>query len=170
MSFASNTNRFNRSKPGSYYANGTAEPSSIKANNPHHKPKVPSSEEVPHHRPLWTSELRKDVPEATRYDIESTFGSKKTLYKTRGHTFKNNYSKYNRVCDIQKDIKIYNSSVDEDQRGVASYDVERGIIATKKRVPGFTQSKAKQFVLWEKGKLHLFATWNSYFLTLLLGL
>ena len=100
MSFASKTDRFRRSKPGSYYANGTAEPSSIKADNPHHKPHVPKSDEVPRHRPLWTSELRKEVPEAARYDIESAIGSKKTLLKSRGHTFKNNYSKYNRVCDI----------------------------------------------------------------------
>ena len=94
VSFASNTDRFHRYKPGSHYANGTAEPSSIKACNPFHKPKVPSHDEVPKHRPLWLNELRKDVPEGARYDIESTFGSTKTLFKTRGSTFKNNFSKY----------------------------------------------------------------------------
>ena len=61
-SFASNTDRFKRDKPGSYFAIGTAEPSSFKLNNKYHKPKVPPSEEVPKHRPLWLSELRKEVP------------------------------------------------------------------------------------------------------------
>ena len=84
------------------------------------------------------SELRKEVPAGAQYDIDSTFGSKKTLFKTRGHTFKNNYNKYARTCDIQKNIKVFNSNADQDQRGIASYDVERGLKATKKRVPGYS--------------------------------
>ena len=46
------------------------------------------------------SEIRKEVPAGAQYDIDSTFGSKKTLFKTRGHSFKNNYNKYARTCDI----------------------------------------------------------------------
>ena len=52
-------------------------------------------------------ELRKEVPEATRYDIESTFGSTKTLFKTKASTFKNSYDKYQRTCVIDKAIKVY---------------------------------------------------------------
>ena len=75
---------------------------------------MPTADEIPRHRPLWTTELRKEVPEAARYDIESTFGSTKTLFKTRGHTFKSSYAKYARTCDIQKDIKIYHQNADEE--------------------------------------------------------
>jgi len=137
-SFGSNMNRFKCPKPGSFFAITSAEPSSFKANNPHHKTKLVPSEEIPHHRPLWESELKKEVPEGARYDIVSQIGSTKTLFKSRAHTFKNNYDKYNRTCDAQKDIKIYNSNADVNTRGVASYDIERGLKATKKRVPSFT--------------------------------
>ena len=107
-------------------------------NNPYHKPKVPAAEEIPKHRPLWLSELRKEVPAGAQYDIDSTFGSKKTLFKTRAMQFKNSYDKYNRTCDIQKDIQIYNARVDPTAAGVASYDVEKGMQNTKKRVPAFS--------------------------------
>ena len=89
------------------------------------------------------SELRKEVPAGAQYEIESAIGSKRTLFKTRAATFKSGYDKYSRTCDIQKDVKVYNDQADTDARGVASYDVERGLIATKKRVPGYSQSKAK---------------------------
>ena len=151
-SFASSTDRFKREKPGSYFATSTAEPSSFRLNNPYHQPKVPEKEDVPEHRPLWLSELRKEVPAGAQYDLEPAIGSKKTLFKTRAATFKSGYDKYNRTCDVQKNIKVYNDQADANARGVASYDVERGLIATKKRVPGYSQSKAKQFTLWDKGK------------------
>ena len=103
-SFAGNTDRFARPKVGSYFATGTAEPSSFRLNNPFHKPRVLSKEEIPDHRPLWLSELRKEVPAGAAYDIDSTFGSKKTLFKSQAATFKNNFGKYNHACDIQKNI------------------------------------------------------------------
>ena len=135
--FASNTDRFARGKEGSYYAVGTAEPSSFPPNK-YHKPRVPSKEEIPMHRPLWLSELRKEVPAGAQYDIDSTFGSKKTLFKTRAAAFKNSYDKYNRTCDIQKNIKVFNGCADKDARGVASYDIDKGLTATKKRNPAFS--------------------------------
>ena len=73
---------------------------------------MPPSEEIPKHRPLWLSELRKEVPAGAQYDIDATFGSKKTLFKTRATQFKNSFEKYNRTCDIQKDIQIYNARAD----------------------------------------------------------
>ena len=148
-SFGSNTDRFNVNKPGSYFANTHAIPSSFKSVDPHHKPKILTSEEVPRHRPLWLNEIRKEVPAGTQYEIESTFGSKKTLFKTRVHSFSNNYSKYQRTCDIQKDIKVFNQNADQDTRGVASYDIDRGLTATKKRNPSFSQSKSKQHQLFD---------------------
>ncbi len=139
-------------KAGSHYAVGTAEPSSFKINQNNHQPKIVAKADIPKHRPLWLSELRKEVPTGAHYNIESTFGSEKTLFKTRGAAFKNGYEKYNRTCDIQKDIKVFNEAADRDERGVASYDIDRGLRATKKQVPAFSQTKGPQFELWSKGK------------------
>ena len=121
-SFASNTDRFARMKPGSFFATGTAEPSSFRLNNPYHQPKHPPNDEIPKHRPLWLSELRKEVPAGAQYDIDSTIGSKKTLFKSRAHGFKSGYNKYSRTCDIQKDIKVYNGVAYAYAFGVATYD------------------------------------------------
>ena len=98
------------------------------------------------------SELRKEVPSGTQYDIEGTFGSKKTLLKTKAATFKNNYSRYSRTCDIQRGIKVYNAHAEGNVRGVGSYETDNGVSATKKRAAAFSQAKARQFTLWEKGK------------------
>ena len=152
VSFASGTDRFARDKPSAYYASTTAEPSSFRPNNPHHKPKVPPKEDVPQHRPLWLSEIRKEVPSGATYEIESTFGSKNTILRTKAATFKNGYEKYSRTCDIQSDIKIFNAQADSKAAGIASYDIEKGLFATKKRNPAYSQSRAKQFVLWDAGK------------------
>ena len=92
------------------------------------------------------------MPAGAQYDLDQAIGSSKTHLRSRAATFANSYDKYNRTCDIQKDIKVFNMNADSNARGVASYDVERGLKATKKRVPGYSQSKAKQFTLWEKGK------------------
>ena len=150
-SFGSNTDRFRTDKPGSYFAIGTAEPTSFPGDK-YHKPRVPDKEEIPQHRPLWLSEIRKEVPAGAAYDLDQSIGSKKTLFKTRAATFKSGYDKYQRTCDIQKNIKVFNGNADKDARGVASYNIDKGLTATKKRVPSFSQSKAKQFTLWEKGK------------------
>ena len=109
--------------------------------------------------------LRKEVPEGAKYDIDSQFGSNKTLFKTRVHTFKNGYDKYIRTCDIHKDIKIYHQDAETDQAGIANYQVESGVSATKKRVPGYSVGKAKQFVLWEKGKLLIDTVFYPEFMT-----
>ena len=75
------------------------------------------------HRPLWLSELRKEVPAGAQYNLEQAIGSNSTIFKSRAATFKSGYDKYNRTCDVQKDIKVYNDQADTDARGVASYDV-----------------------------------------------
>jgi hypothetical protein len=41
------------------------------------------------------------------------------------------------------------------QPGIASYDVESGTKATKKRAPAYSSTKAKQHVLWDEGKLSI---------------
>ena len=35
---------------------------------------------------------------------------------------------------------------------MASYDIDAGMKSTKKKNPVYSQSKAKQFELWSKGK------------------
>ena len=45
---------------------------------------------------------------------------------------------------------MFNGNADPDARGVASYDIDRGLKATKKRAPSFSQSKGAQFELWAK--------------------
>ena len=74
-------------------------PSSFEPLNKHHEPKVPQPEDIPKHRPLWLSELRKEVPAGAQYDLEQAIGSKKTIYKTQAAIFQNNYDKYKRTCD-----------------------------------------------------------------------
>ena len=100
VNFNSNTNRFARHKQGSYFAETTADPSTFRLKNPFHQPKVAAPEEVPKHRPLWLSEIRKEVPAAANYNLESAIGSKTTLFKTKTATIKNGHDKYSKTCDI----------------------------------------------------------------------
>ena len=69
---------------------------------------MPQVEDLPKGRPLWLSELRKEVPSGANYDIEGIIGSNKTLYKSRGAVFTNGYEKMRKLCDIEKGIKVYN--------------------------------------------------------------
>jgi len=100
VSFDSGTRRFTKQMSGSFFANATAIPTSFKVVDQYRKTKVPAHEDIPKGRPLWLQELRKEVPAGTEYDADSTFGSNKVLYKTRAHSFKNSYQRYQRTCDI----------------------------------------------------------------------
>ena len=95
------------------------------------------------------------MPAAAQYDLEQHIGSNKTIGKTVSYTFKNGYDKYKHTCDIQRNIKVYEHHAEGLSQGVASYDVARGLTATKKRNPGYSSSRAKQFTLWEQGKSFL---------------
>ena len=75
-------------------------------------PKIPKPEDLPKGRPLWLSELRKQVPSGANYDIENALGSKRLIHKTRATLFSNSYDKYKRTCDIQPDIKVFNANAD----------------------------------------------------------
>ena len=68
------------------------------------------------------------------------------------YTFPSSYDKYKHTCDTQKNIKVYEQHAEVQTTGVASYDVARGMNATKKRNPAHSSTRAKQFTLWEKGK------------------
>lgn len=108
VSFNSNTKRFVNHSAIEHKAESTAVKTSFRLNNPFHKPTIPKIEDLPKGRPLWLSELRKEVPSGANYDIDGQLGSDKVIYKTRGAVFTNGYDKMRKVCDIEGKIKIYN--------------------------------------------------------------
>ena len=69
--------------------------------------------------------------------------------KTQTHTFKNSYSAWRWTCDIQKDINVWQREAAYETKGL---DYKIDLKHSKKRHPAFTQSKAKQFALWDEGK------------------
>jgi hypothetical protein len=71
------------------------------------KPKKPDGEPIG--RPLWLSEINKQVPPPTNYDVITEFKKYheiKPLAKKKC-TFGNKYDQWRRTCDIQNDIKIF---------------------------------------------------------------
>lgn len=56
-------------------------------------------DEIPHGRPIWLTEINKQVPAGSQYEIESSFGSNKLILKTRTKSFKNNYDQLNRTTN-----------------------------------------------------------------------
>lgn len=46
-------------------------------------------------RPLWLNEINKNVPAGATYNIESVFGAKSTLLKTRQTAFLSNQAEIN---------------------------------------------------------------------------
>ena len=59
--------------------------------------------------------------------------------------FGHGYDSYRRTCDIQPGIKVFDFAANQSNAAPYKPDVE----ATKRRFPGYSQSKAKQFTLWE---------------------
>lgn len=90
-------------------------------------------------------EINKNVPPPDTYDVKRNTDIKSVNPKqpcTFGHSFQN----YRRTCDIQGDIKVYDFSANYSNG--AQYYPDVGI--AKKQAPLFSQSKAKQFALWEQ--------------------
>lgn len=98
--FNSGTSRFPQYVQGSFFAETNAVTSSFQPNNKFHKPKEVSPDDIPKGRPLWLSELRKEVPPGANYDLDAAIGSKKLIHKTRGAVIPNTFDKYQRTCDI----------------------------------------------------------------------
>lgn len=59
--------------------------------------------------------------------------------------FGHSYESYRRTCDIQKGVKVFDYAAEK--TNAAQY--YPNMVHAKKQVPGFSQSKAKQFTLWE---------------------
>ena len=62
-------------------------------------------------------------------------------------TFGHSYEHYRRTCDADHgDIKVYDYAADKSNAD----QYYPGMNQNKKKWPGYSQGKAKQFVLWEK--------------------
>lgn len=94
------TDRFYRPKAGGYFSETSKYGTSFNVPNPNHIPR--DSEQVARDlekgRPLWLSEINKNVPAGATYEIESTFGAKSALMKTRGYVFLNNNPELNKTA------------------------------------------------------------------------
>jgi hypothetical protein len=82
------TDRFKINPSGGYFATTYDDFSSFRRKD-HHKPVVPSAEELPNGRPLWLTEINKQVPEASRYELDRQIGSNAKILATRTMSFKN---------------------------------------------------------------------------------
>ena len=67
--------------------------------NPFHvvKEREQVARETEKGRPLWLSEINKQVPAGANYDLESGIGAESSLLKTRAHAFLSNASEKNQT-------------------------------------------------------------------------
>ena len=63
-------------------------------------------DDIPIGRPLWQMELRKVVPAPTNYDVKREFSDAQPN-KSGSCTFGNGYDKYQKKCDIDRGIKVF---------------------------------------------------------------
>ena len=90
-------------------------------------------------------ELRRNENQRHAYDIKRNADIQPVNLK-KPCTFGNSFSNYRRTCDVQKDIKVYDFAADK-QNGE---QLNPSIDITKRKWPGFSQGKARQFTLWDK--------------------
>lgn len=83
------------------------------------------SEDTEKGRPLWLSEINKQVPAGATYDLESTFGAKTSLMKTRAYAFQSHNTEKNKTMSEEPTLaKFRNTAESVPQEGVASYDIK----------------------------------------------
>lgn len=93
-------------------------------------------------RPLWLSEINKNVPAGATYELESTFGAKTHLNKTRAYAFHSHNAEKNKMMAEEPDLaKFRNTCETVPAEGIASYDIK--LTQTKKRNPVFSQTLSK---------------------------
>ena len=83
-------------------------------------------------------ELRKENPSSADYNLEGFIGSLRKIDRSRAVPFQHSFDAYRKTCDIDKTIKVFHHANDLSQAGIASYDVESGVKAVKKRAPVFS--------------------------------
>ena len=130
------TDRFRRAPTGGATAHTYFVDSTLKILNQFQKSIVKPLDEIPHGRPIWLTEINKQVPAGSQYEIESSFGSNKLILKTRTKSFKNNYDQLNRTTNEEVNaIKYQNSLQRVPKEGIASYDINLDCV--KKHFPAF---------------------------------
>lgn len=96
------TDRFYRPPAGGYFSETSYYGTSFKGPNPNHVPKDMSTFDSG--RPLWLTEINKNTPAATTYEIESTFGAKSALNKTRATAFNAHHTEMNKVMKEEEEL------------------------------------------------------------------
>lgn len=99
-------------------------------------------------RPLWLSEINKQVPAGASYDIESTFGNSAQLFRTRAYAFQSSNAEQNKTMREEPTLSHFMGSASTvPEEGVASYEIK--MTQTKKRVPQYTMANAKQHTTFD---------------------
>jgi hypothetical protein len=92
--------------------------------NANHVPRDQSNMESNHSRPLWLSEINKDVPAGATYELESNFGAKSALMKTRAFAFNAHNSEMNKTMKEQSAISNFKNKPESyPKEGICSYDI-----------------------------------------------
>lgn len=104
----------------------------------------PAEQQVIKGRPLFMRQLSQITPGPDNYDIKRNVGIEPINLK-RPCFFGHSYNSYRRTCDIQKGIKVFDYAAEKTNAAGYYPNVE----STKRHWPGYSQSRAKQFTLWE---------------------
>jgi hypothetical protein len=102
MTMNTRTDRFYRPPAGGYFSETSYYGTSFKGPNPNHVPKDMSTFDSG--RPLWLTEINKNTPAATTYEIESTFGAKSALNRTRATAFNAHHTEMNKVMKEEEEL------------------------------------------------------------------
>lgn len=139
MSMNTRTDRFYRPKAGGYFSETSYYGSSFKSNKHHVQAEEPGFIDG---RPLWQTEINKEVPAGASYKIESAFGATSLLLKSRAFVFQAKNPELNKTCKEQSQIdKVRNQCALVPSEGIASYDISDAL--TKRRSPVYSQSISK---------------------------
>ena len=107
---------------------------------------MPKKEEIANERPLFQVEVRRNKNPRHAYDIKRNVDIHHVKNTRKPTTFGSSFGQYRRTCDIQSDIKIYDYAADKSNTEQYYPAVQN----VKRKWPGYSVGKAKQFVLWEK--------------------
>lgn len=127
MSMNTKTDRFARPPLGSQFSETHYVGTSFNVPNPNHVPRDREevAEKTEKGRPLWLSEINKNVPAGAQYDIESTFGNTATLFRTRAKAFQSSNCEQNKTMREEPHLSNFRDTCQtHPQEGVASYDIK----------------------------------------------
>lgn len=98
VSMNTKTDRFYRAPAGGFFSETSYYGTSFNVPNPNHVPRDNSNlQDYGSGRPLWLSEINKNVPAAATYDLEGGIGAKSALNRTRATAFKAHNTEMNKT-------------------------------------------------------------------------